>query len=150
MVDLTTRPVWIATLAQARPADLAQRITQLGELPLHTVLRTPEMGLTMVRGRAGGTGQVFNLGEMTLTRCVVQILDGAEKIAGFGYVAGRDRAHATQAALCDALLQHRDWHETVQMDVIQPLQALAAQQQRQQQRQTAATQVNFFTMQRGE
>ncbi|MBE9075899.1 phosphonate C-P lyase system protein PhnG [Romeria aff. gracilis LEGE 07310] len=150
MVDLTARPVWMATLAQAEPTELAEHLATLGELPDHTFLRSPEMGLTMVRGRAGGTGQVFNLGEMTLTRCVVQIEAGAEKIAGFGYVAGRDRVHATQAALCDALMQHPAWYETVQNTVIQPLQASAEQQQTQQQRQTAATQVNFFTMQRGE
>ncbi|MEO0802200.1 MAG: phosphonate C-P lyase system protein PhnG [Cyanobacteria bacterium J06642_2] len=45
---------------------------------------------------AGGTGQSFNLGEMTIARCVVQ-MEGPEPgqpIAGFGYVAGRSLQHA--------------------------------------------------------
>ena len=39
-------------------------------------LRRPETGAVMVRGRMGGTGAPFNLGEMTVTRCSLTIADG--------------------------------------------------------------------------
>ncbi|HEY9659858.1 MAG TPA: phosphonate C-P lyase system protein PhnG, partial [Allocoleopsis sp.] len=102
-------------------------------------------------GRTGGTGQPFYLGEMTLTRCVVKLEtpELGDAIVGFGYVAGRSHRHAELAALCDALLQHSDWHDLIQAQVILPLQAIAQQQQAQQQRQAESTRVNFFTLVRG-
>ena len=57
----------------------------------------------MVRGRAGGGGAPFNLGEMT-----VDALHCAHRHAacvGHAYVAGRDERQAELAALLDALLQ---------------------------------------------
>ena len=59
----------------------------------------------MVRGRAGGGGAPFNLGEMTATRCTVRT-DGG--FVGHAYVAGRDERLAELAALVDALLQDPD------------------------------------------
>jgi len=59
------RKSWMATLAKAPPARLA---SLLPDLPAHSVLRQPEIGAVMVRGRIGGTGAPFNLGEMTVTR----------------------------------------------------------------------------------
>ena len=65
-------------------------------------MRGPETGLVMVRGRAGGSGSPFNLGEMTVTRCTVQLGSGT---AGHAYIAGRDERQAELAAVADALLQ---------------------------------------------
>ncbi len=153
------RQQWMAVLAKASPEALAQLIRSLPPVPTYRFLRSPETGLTMVRGRAGSTGQVFNLGEMTLTRCVVQLDDDdlnggddapGEPITGFGYVGGRSHRHAELAALCDALLQHPTWHNTIQMHIIKPLQTQAQQHRDTQQRQTEATRVNFFTLARGE
>ncbi|MEO1591076.1 MAG: phosphonate C-P lyase system protein PhnG [Cyanobacteria bacterium J06632_22] len=140
------RQTWMAVLAQAIPQQLTDRVATLGNLPPYQQLRPPETGLTMVRGRAGGTGQVFNLGEMTLTRCVVVL----EAVTGFSYIAGRNKQHAELAALCDALLQLPQWHAQVYQQVIQPLEAAAAERQAQTQRETAATKVDFFTLLRGE
>ena len=56
----------------------------------------------MVRGRAGGGGAPFNLGEMTVTRCTVRTDSGQ---VGHAYVAGRDARQAELAAVFDALLQ---------------------------------------------
>ncbi len=67
-----------------------------------SVLRGPEAGLVMVRGRTGGGGAPFNLGEMTTTRCTVRTDAG---FVGHAYVAGRDERLAEVAALADALLQ---------------------------------------------
>ena len=146
MENQTERQVWMGILAKSSVADIEQQFQTLGKLPEYTFLRLPEIGLTMVRGRAGGTGEVFNLGEMTIARCVVKILD----TIGFGYVGGRSKRHAELAAVCDGLLQQEDWKEKIQAQVIQPLQTIIQEKQEKQQRQTEATKVEFFTMLRGE
>ncbi len=56
----------------------------------------------MLRGRIGGDGAPFNVGEATVTRAAVQLASGE---TGFGYVLGRDREKARLVALCDALWQ---------------------------------------------
>jgi hypothetical protein len=66
----------------------------------HEILRPPEIGTVMVRGRAGATGAAFNLGEMTVTRASVRLSSGA---VGHGHVQGRDKDAALAAALIDAL-----------------------------------------------
>lgn len=151
MANLTQRQSWIAALAQSSLWQLEQTLSPLGHLPHYDFLRPPEVGLTMVQGRIGGTGQPFYLGEMTITRCVVNLNtpELEESITGFGYVAGRSHRHAELAALCDALLQHPCWHDVIQTQVILPLQETAQQQRDQKQRQTESTRVNFFTLVRG-
>lgn len=149
---MTERQTWIAIVAKASLTQLEEGIQRLGELPPHRWLKPPEMGLVMVRGRADGSGQSFNLGEMPMTRCVLQVEDPESQdwIAGFGYVAGRSRRHAELAAICDALMQIPAWRTRIHTQVLEPLQAAALQARQQQDQQTAATQVNFFTMVRGE
>lgn len=146
MEQQTARQAWMGILAKSSVIDIEQQVKTLGELPKYTFLRQPEIGLTMVRGRAGGTGEVFNLGEMTITRCVVNI----ENTTGFGYVGGRSKRHAELAAICDGLLQQNEWRDRVQESVIQPLQNKLIEDREKQQRQTEATKVEFFTMLRGE
>lgn len=154
MQTLIQRQLWISTLAKANLDQLEPQVMRLGALPPYEFLRAPEIGLTMVQGRAGGTGAPFYLGEMTLTRCVVQLqgveADQATAIAGYGYIGGRSPRHAELAALCDALLQHPDWSDRVHTTVIEPLIQMAQQRREQQERQVQATRVNFFTMVRGE
>ncbi|MEO0456886.1 MAG: phosphonate C-P lyase system protein PhnG [Cyanobacteria bacterium P01_A01_bin.114] len=148
----TARQRWMAVFAKARLPSMQGRLAQCDSLPHYHYLRPPEIGLTMVRGRAGGTGQLFNLGEMTMTRCVVQLDETVEGqvISGFGYVAGRSQQHAELAAWGDALLQHPAWQLTIYERVVTPLAVEARQRQAQSARQTEATQVNFFTLLRGE
>ncbi len=136
----------MSTLAKAPLPLLEQCFSTLTSVPEYSFLRSPETGLTMVRGRAEGTGQPFNLGEMTLTRCVVQL----EERTGFGYVAGRSKRHAELAALCDGLLQHPDWHDQVQAQVIAPLHTAAQERRVADAAEVESTRVNFFTMLRGE
>lgn len=153
-VQTQPRSQWMAVLAKAPLPLLEDRIKTLGTLPTYDILRSPEIGLAMVRGRAEGTGQPFNLGEMTITRCVVQLPmvedTNGESIAGFGYVAGRSQRHAELAAVCDALLQHPDWQATVQAQVIEPLQAAAQTKRATESAEVESTRVNFFTLLRGE
>jgi len=150
----TIRQAWMATLAKAELQQLEVLIQEL-DVPEYKFLRSPEIGLAMVRGRAGGTGEAFNLGEITITRCVIQMNPDQDRlcdqaISGFGYVAGRSLRHAELAAICDALLQHPSWYEQIDREIIQPLRSTAQHQQEIKQQQTAATKVNFFTLLRGE
>ncbi len=143
----TLRQRWIAALARA-PADrLEAAWAGLARQPAYELLRAPEIGMVMVRGRSGGTGPRFNLGEMTVTRCVVRLDSGT---LGYGYVAGRDRRHAERAALFDALLQEDATHATVMRDVVEPVEAGIAAAALTVRQKAAATKVKFFTMVRGE
>src|SRR5215510_7437373 len=102
--ETDARRRWMSVLAQARPEELESRWREV-TAPPHRLLRRPETGLVMVRGRAGGTGARFNVGEVTVTRCAVELEGGA---VGVAYVRGRDHRHAELAALLDALLQDPD------------------------------------------
>lgn len=155
------RQSWMKVLAIAPLDELERCVATLAEIPSYHFLRSPEIGLTMVRGRAGGTGEPFNLGEMTLTRCVIQLDSTSNSIAptdsesstlitGFGYVAGRSHRHAELVAVCDALLQHPEWRNQVQTQVIEPLQQSVNTKREQEAAEVESTRVNFFTMQRGE
>jgi alpha-D-ribose 1-methylphosphonate 5-triphosphate synthase subunit PhnG len=102
--------------------------------------------MTMVRGRAGGSGQAFNLGEMTVTRCALR-LDG--DILGVAYVRGRDHRHCELAALFDAMLQDPERRDEIKREVIRPLARTRDERRREVERKTAATRVDFFTMATG-
>jgi alpha-D-ribose 1-methylphosphonate 5-triphosphate synthase subunit PhnG len=138
--DQTARQRWLALLAKAPPARLA---ALLPELPAHQQLRAPEVGAVMVRGRVGGTAEPFNLGEMTVTRASVQLADGA---VGHAWVQGRDKTHATRAAVLDALLQSDGTHNAL----IDTLAVEAEARRSARSARAAATKVDFFTMVRGE
>ena len=92
----------MALLVEGETAELAGLLNAVGELPVHEDIRRAECGLVMVRGRIGGDGAPFNLGEATVARAAVRLASGE---VGFGYVLGRDCEKARLAALCDALLQ---------------------------------------------
>ncbi len=134
---------WMSVLARAPAAAIEAGLTRNGSLPVWTLLRGPETGLVMVRGRAGGSGAPFNLGEMTVTRCTVRLASGT---VGHGHVAGLEERRAELAAVADALLQDPALTETLRDTLIQPL-AEAQQAQRQARAEkAAATKVDFFAM----
>jgi alpha-D-ribose 1-methylphosphonate 5-triphosphate synthase subunit PhnG len=137
----------MSVLAQATGAEIERAWQTLPERPEYRVVRRPEVGLVMVRARAGGSGAPFNLGEMTVTRCTVDLPSG---IAGHGYVAGRNVRHAELAAVFDALLQ--DPLLTTRLDevVIAPLEAGQRERRRQVAARSAPTRVEFFTLVRGD
>ncbi|WP_439594841.1 phosphonate C-P lyase system protein PhnG [Falsiroseomonas sp.] len=141
--DPSARRRWMSILARAGAAEIAARLAPLPALPEHRRLRGPETGLVMVRGRAGGDGAPFNLGEMTVTRCAVRLDDGT---VGHGYVAGRDARQAELAALVDALMQDPGRAPGLEAAVIAPLEAAQAERRAAQARKAAATRVEFFTM----
>jgi alpha-D-ribose 1-methylphosphonate 5-triphosphate synthase subunit PhnG len=115
-----------------------------GALPAYTRLRGPESGLVMVRGRTGGGGAPFNLGEMTVTRCSIRTESG---LVGHAYVAGRNERQAELAALADALLQDPERAAAVQSAVVQPLAEAQQARRAATAAKAAATKVQFFAMQ---
>lgn len=141
--DTTERQRWMAVLARADAATLTDLLAAWGTLPAYYRLRGPEAGLVMVRGRTGGGGAPFNLGEMTVTRCSVRLADG---LVGHAYVAGRDERQAELAAVADALMQDPDRAEAVRATVIEPLAAMQQQRRADQAEKAAATKVQFFSM----
>jgi alpha-D-ribose 1-methylphosphonate 5-triphosphate synthase subunit PhnG len=135
---------WMAVLARADASSIAARLQACFAVPDYTRLRGPESGLVMVRGRAGGGGSPFNLGEMTVTRCTVSTSSG---LVGHAYVGGRDERQAELAALLDALMQDPDHAPTLEKGVIAPLEAAQHAERAARSGKAAATTVQFFAMQ---
>ena len=139
------RQASMATLAAAPAAALQALWDALGESPDYRVVRGPETGLVMVRGRAGGGGNPFNLGEATVTRATVRIATGE---VGHSYALGRDGEKAVKAALVDALWQRAP--ARIEEKILGPLRAERTNADGKRKAETAATKVNFFTMVRGD
>lgn len=137
------RKGWMSLLAKAPPARLA---ALMPDLPDHALLRGPESGAVMIRGRTGATGAPFNLGEMTVTRCSVRLSCGT---VGHAWVQGRDKGHARRAAVADALIQ-TDRAGMVRAGVLDLLAAEGQAAREARAGKAAATKVEFFTMVRGE
>ncbi|MFL5252442.1 MAG: phosphonate C-P lyase system protein PhnG [Rhodopila sp.] len=135
---------WMAVLARAKAKQIEAYLAACGRVPKHTIIRGPEGGLVMVRGRIGGGGGPFNLGEMTVTRCTVRIASGS---VGHAYVAGRDERQAELAAVADALMQDPDWTDMVNRCVIVPLEQAQAAARAERAAKAAGTRVQFFAMQ---
>jgi alpha-D-ribose 1-methylphosphonate 5-triphosphate synthase subunit PhnG len=141
---ITDRQRWMGLLARAAPDRLAALMP--GPLPAHALLRAPEIGAVMVRGRVSATGAPFNLGEMTVTRCSVRLEGGA---VGHAHVQGRDRDHARRAAVMDALMQGPE-AAALQRAVLDPLAREEGARRHARAARAAATKVEFFTLVRGE
>ncbi|MCU0904098.1 MAG: phosphonate C-P lyase system protein PhnG [Tabrizicola sp.] len=140
---IAVRKGWMSLLAKASPARLA---ALMPDLPDHSLLRAPECGAVMVRGRTGATGSAFNLGEITVTRCSVRLPCGT---VGHAWVQGRDKAHARRAAVADAMLQTAG-SELLTRTVLAPLDAERRATRAARAETAAKTKVEFFTMVRGE
>jgi alpha-D-ribose 1-methylphosphonate 5-triphosphate synthase subunit PhnG len=133
----------MAILARAEAAEMAAMLDTCPPVPNWHILRGPECGLVMVRGRAGGGGAPFNLGEMTVTRCTVRTEEGQ---VGHAYIAGRDAEKAKLAALLDALLQQPDRTSLLRERVVAPLEQKQRARREAIARKAAATRVQFFTL----
>lgn len=133
-------------LAKASTAELQAAFDALGEKPAVQPVRGPETGLVMVRGRMGGGGAPFNLGEATVSRASIRLADGT---VGHGQALGTDGEKARLAAIFDALFQQPARKAEVEA-LLDAIAARIAAEDAERTRQTAATRVDFFTMVRGE
>jgi len=140
------RKAVMAVLAHSATADIAGRLGAMA-LPEHEDLRQPENGLVMVRGRVGGDGAPFNLGEATVSRAAVRLSTGE---VGFGYALGRDREKAKLIALCDAMVQSAELAGAIETQIVAPLRAAMLEKRSRKVAEAAATRVDFYTLVRGE
>ncbi|WP_169566288.1 phosphonate C-P lyase system protein PhnG [Sneathiella limimaris] len=141
--EIQKRQDWLRLLAST-PEDKLETYVQenLPDIP-YSYLREPEIGLVMVRARAGGNGRQFNMGEVSVARCSVTLTN---QVVGHGYVKGRSKRHAELIALLDATFQDRQPDETF----LQDLKRACLAKREQLSRKAAATKVDFYTIVRGE
>jgi alpha-D-ribose 1-methylphosphonate 5-triphosphate synthase subunit PhnG len=137
----------MAVLAHARTEEIEQGLRAVIDPLDYAELRAPETGLVMLRGRIGGDGAPFNLGETTVTRAAVQIASGE---VGIAYILGRDQRKARLSAICDALWQSKRYRDTVERQVLAPIRTRLDAERARERAKTAATRVDFFTLVRGE
>lgn len=141
------RESWMSILAKAHFPTLEKLWSAVQSNYSSKVLRKPETGLLMVRGRIGGSGAPFNTGEATITRCSVTNEDGH---IGHAYILGRNHEHAKIAAEIDAALQNISSQLELFEKIIEPLKRSSEDQRRKKRAKVAATKVDFFTVVRGE
>lgn len=144
---IAARRGWLAVLARASTAALEACHEKAAPWPPVERVRVPETGMVMLRGRVGGDGEPFNLGEASLTRCALRLAGGA---LGVGYALGRDRRKAELVALFDALLQEEAGQARWIAQVVEPLRQEQQRQRDAASRAAASSRVEFFTMVRGE
>ncbi len=131
-------------LAHATLGELETAWVAHDSRPDYVFLRRPEAGAVMVRGRVGGTGNAFNLGEMTMARCAVRLTERGSS-SGFGYVAGRRLRHAELAALFDAMLQEPSHHAYARA-VLETIDDRRLLERNRKAGEVAATKVDFLTL----
>lgn len=141
------RREWLSVLARAGTEALEQGLRRWAPDVQREFLRRPECGMVMLRGRMGGTGDAFNLGEASVTRCSVRLADGQ---VGTGHVLGRDKRKAELVALLDALLQEPAYRARLEPELVAPLRLAQRQLRAAAAAAAGSSKVEFFTMVRGQ
>ena len=149
------RAQWLSVLARA-PIDLLE--AQLGARAQDPAqwLRAPETGLMMVQGRVGGSGEPFNVGEVSVTRCALRLgtrdgdaaMTATATTVGVAYVVGRSHRRAHLAALADALLQDAGQRALLEPNLLAPARAHQARLNAERRARAESTKVDFFTVSR--
>ncbi|MBB3388592.1 alpha-D-ribose 1-methylphosphonate 5-triphosphate synthase subunit PhnG [Rhizobium sp. BK275] len=134
-------------LARAETQELQAAWDALAEKPVVQPVRGPETGLVMVRGRIGGGGAPFNLGEVTVTRATVRLASGS---VGHAQALGTNSEKARLSAIFDALWQEEATRGFVEERLLSPIARRVADDTNRKAEETSATRVDFFTMVRGE
>jgi alpha-D-ribose 1-methylphosphonate 5-triphosphate synthase subunit PhnG len=137
----------MALLARATGPELLQPLERHWPGLSARDLKPAETGLVMLRGRVGGDGAPFNLGEASVTRCIIETSEG---VRGYAFTLGRDREKTRLAALLDALWQDGAARPLVEREVLAPIARRIAEKKGRDMAETAATRVDFFTLVRGE
>ncbi|MEN9590456.1 MAG: phosphonate lyase system protein PhnG [Pseudomonadota bacterium] len=144
----TARAQWLGLLARAPLALLEQALLPHVQMTPHW-LRKPETGLMMVEARAGGNGERFNLGEMTVTRCALRLSNApVHRHVGIAYIVGRSHRHAYLAAVADALLLDDSEHTAIEHALLTPVRELLAANKTTRQARADTSKVDFFTVAR--
>ena len=133
--------------AHATRTELAWALAAFEHLPAIREIRPPESGLVMVRGRVGGEGTAFNIGEALVTRASVALGNGS---VGHACLLGRASTRARMAATLDALGQDPEVRSRLQDVFVSAVIERVARDKRRRAEEVAATRVDFFTLMRGE
>jgi len=143
-----SRADWMRWLARAPTSILTGALD--GHIPDKPLwLRKPETGLMMVKGRIGGNGETFNLGEITVTRCAIKIKDTQQnERVGIAYVLGRSKRQAFLASVGDALLQDPSNQQYWLEQLIKPIKHHILLTSDQKNKKAQETKVDFFTVAR--
>lgn len=144
---VSARQALMKICAHASVDEMKSALAGISPQPTVTDLRVPEIGMVMLRGRVGGNGAPFNLGEATVSRAAVK-LDSGE--VGYAYLLGRNRERARLAAIIDALGQRSADRARLDAAFVAQVTARIARTADTSRQRTAATRVNFFTLVRGE
>jgi alpha-D-ribose 1-methylphosphonate 5-triphosphate synthase subunit PhnG len=137
----------MALCTHATEAELAAGLAAARPMPDVAMLRRPELGLVMLRGRIGGVGAPFNLGEATVARAAVRLSSGE---MGVSCILGRSLERARLAAIVDALAQVPGHRSNLDKALFAPVAERRKRERDLKDAQTAATRVDFFTLVRGE
>lgn len=133
--------------ARATEAELTAALDVLEPRPEAIDVRPAEIGLVMLRGRIGGSGAAFNVGEATVTRAAVRLSTGE---TGFSYLLGRAKTRARLAAILEAAGQRPAYRRSIVQHLVRPVAERLANERRSMIDEAAATRVEFFTLVRGE
>ncbi len=144
---ISARKRAMALLARALESEMAEPLERFWPSCEARDLKPVETGLVMLRGRIGGDGAPFNVGEATVTRAIVELPSGER---GYAHILGRDASRARLAAVVDALWQKPEARADVQKTILAPIAARIAAETAKTRAETAATRVDFFTLVRGE
>lgn len=140
------RQEWISLLGSADPVWLEKQNTCLN-LDLEPVfIVKPETGMIMMQARQDGSGPRFNLGEVTVSRCILKL----GTTMGYSMVMGSNLRHAQLAALFDALLQKPEQGLNLQNNLVPKLRQIRDQKRREYKEDIETSKVEFFTLKRGE
>jgi alpha-D-ribose 1-methylphosphonate 5-triphosphate synthase subunit PhnG len=144
--DPSFRARWLQALALGDAVGIEAIKSRLDvRLDAFEVLREPQVGLVMVKARAGGSGSPFHLGEATVTRSAVRSADGT---VGIGWVQGRRLQRSLDIACLDAVFQTTAPARVAAL--VAELEAALSAGRATVARKAAATKVEFFTLVRGE
>jgi alpha-D-ribose 1-methylphosphonate 5-triphosphate synthase subunit PhnG len=143
------RREWLTLLSRA-PIDLLESTMAVHASDALQWLRAPETGLMMVQARVGGTGERFNLGEITVTRCALRLGDKANDRSkvGVAYVTGRNHRRAQLAALADAMLQDDVQRDMLEKTLLTPTREHLSRARAERYARAQSTKVEFFTVAR--
>ncbi len=143
------RADWMALLSRAPLALLESAVGGHWPTKPHW-LRAPETGLMMVQGRAGSTGERFNLGEVTVSRCALRFAGVSmdRPVVGVAYALGRSHRQVGLSAVADALLQDPAQQPLLEQTLLKPVRQHLALQRSQREQRAQSTKVEFFTVAR--
>lgn len=147
MRDVEQRKALLRVCAEATEGEMEAALACFPARLEPSDLRPPETGLVMVRGRIGGVGNAFNVGEAVVTRASLMLRDGR---VGHSYLLGRSKTKARMAAIIDALGQDPDDRRTLEEGFVARVMHRVAQEAATVREEVASTRVSFFTLARGD